>query len=133
MQTIEENNFNILIASEKIDFRDALATRLRIQDFHVEFATSGFHLLHLIEKPKGCSLVILFENMADMPADEIILMIRSTKNKTELPILYVSQKNCKEEIFNKVTSGVNDYIVRTSHFQPIIARVRKYFELLKNS
>lgn len=132
MEAYEEKHFKILIVDENIQFRNTLATRLRLQGFNVEFATGGFHLLHVLEKHDYC-LVIMHEGMLDMSAEEIISLVRTTKNKTDLPILFISQNSNEEEICDMIFSGANEYIVKTANFQPIVERAKKYFTLLKNS
>lgn len=125
-------SFKVLIVSENINFRNILAGKLRTQDnFDVEFATGGFHLLHLLERHKDFNLIICNEDMDDMPAHEIISMIRLHKTKTELPILFVSKNNDEEEICDFIFLGANDYIVQTSNYKPIIERAQKYLQQIK--
>jgi DNA-binding response OmpR family regulator len=133
MQAYEEKYFKILIVDENVQFRNTLASRLRLQGFNVEFATGGFHLLHILEKHRDCSLVIMHEDMLDMSAVEIISLVRTTKNKTDLPILFISHDHKEEEICEMILSGANEYIVKSENFQPIVDRAKKYFTLLKNS
>lgn len=133
MLAIEEKHFKIIIVDENVTFRNNLATRLRMQGFHVEFATGGFHLMHVLEKHWDFNLVILHENMEDMPADEIISLVRIHRNKNELPILFISANTTEEEICEMVLNGANEYIVQPNNFQPIVERAKKYFTLLKNS
>lgn len=133
MQVYEEKYFKIIIVDENVQFRNTLASRLRLLGFHVEFATGGFHLLHVLEKHWDFSLVIIHENMEDMPAEEMISLVRTHKNKTELPILFISPNNNEEEICEMIFNGANEYIVKSSNFQPIVDRAQKYFMQLKNS
>ncbi len=126
--------FKVLIVSENINFRNILAGKLRTQDnFEVEFATGGFHLLHLLEKHKDINLIICNEDMADMPAHEIITMIRLIKTKAELPILFISKNGDEEEICDLIFLGANDYIVQTANYRPIIERAQKYLHQIKSN
>ncbi len=130
---IEEKKFKILIADENIHFRDTLASRLRLQGFTVEFSEGGFHLLHQIEKISDICLIIMHENMHDMPAKEIISLIRTNKPKSALPIVFVSKSSNEEDIREVILTGANEYMVKNPNFQPIVERAQKYFNLLKNS
>ena len=133
MHAYEEKFFKIVIVDENVTFRNNLATRLRMQGFHVEFATGGFHLLNTLEKHWDFNLIILHENMQDMPAEEMISLVRIHRNKAELPILFISATSTEEEICEMVLNGANEYIVQPNNFQPIVDRAKKYFTLLKNS
>lgn len=133
MQVYEEKLFKIIIADENTDFRDKIASRLRLQGFTVEFATGGFHLLHVLERHWDYSLVILHENMADMPAEEMISLVRTNKSKSELPILFISNKGSKEQLQVIGSNGANEYIINSPNIQPIIEKATKYFTLQKNS
>lgn len=130
---LAEQHFKIIIVDENLTFRNSLATRLRLVGYAVEFATGGFHLLHILEKQRDLSLIIIHEDMLDMPAVEIISLIRLSKEKAELPILFISNNEDEGEIFDMVLKGANEYIVKSSNIQPIVDRARKYFTLLKNS
>lgn len=133
MQAYEEKYFKIIIVAENIQFRNTLASRLRMLGFHVEFANGGFHLLHSLEKHWDFNLIIIHESMNDMPAEEMISLVRIHKNKTELPILFISAENNEEEVCEMVLNGANEYIVQPKTPQPIVERAQKYFTLLKNS
>ncbi|MDO9184174.1 MAG: response regulator [Bacteriovorax sp.] len=128
-----EKEFKIIIATEKIIYRNNLASALRMQNFTVEFCEGGFHLLNLLEQSdNNISLVIVHENMQDMPAQEIISLTRTHKNKNELPIIFISQKNQTEEISDIISSGANEYIVQGSNLQSILEKTKKYYKIFSN-
>lgn len=133
MQVYEEKNFKIIIADENIKSRDTLASKLRFLGFHVELATGGFHLIHMYEKFFDFNLIIMNEDMLDMSANEMIMLVRTKKNKIELPILYISRHSSEDEICEKILNGANEYIVKTTNFQPIIDRAVKYFTMTRKS
>lgn len=132
MTIIKAVTFKILVASENINFRNILAGKLRmLGNFEVEFATGGFHLLHLLEHKRDHNMIICNEDMADMPAHEIISMVRQTRTKAELPILFISKNGDEEEICDMIFNGANDYIVQTANYQPILDRAQKYLQQMK--
>ena len=133
MYVSEEKNFKIILVDENTQYRNTLASRLRLQGFHVELVAGGFQLLHILEKHWDYNLVILHENMTDMSAEEMISLIRTQKSKGELPILFISKNENEEDICDMIFNGVNEYIVKSANFQPIVDRAQKYFTLLKNS
>lgn len=133
MLAYEEKYFKIIIVDENVQFRNTLASRLRMLGFTVELASGGFHLLHQLEKHWDFNLIIMHENMEDMPAEEMIQLVRQHKTKAELPILFISANSSEAEICEMVLNGANEYIVQPKTPQPIVERTRKYFTLLKNS
>jgi DNA-binding response OmpR family regulator len=125
------SNFNIVIVSENTNFRNVLSSKFRMENFDVEIATGGFHLLHLLEKEKGVNLIIFNGDMPDMTAFESITLIRDTKSKLELPILFIV-KNIKEvDIAELISKGIIDFHPQTTDFNPIIERAQKYFHQMK--
>lgn len=132
MTIIKAPTFKVLIVSENINFRNILAGKLRmLEDFDVEFATGGFHLLHILEKQRDINLIICNDDMEDMSANEIISLVRLTKNKNELPILFISKNNDEEDVCDLIFTGANDYIVQTANYKPIIERAQKYLQQIK--
>lgn len=128
---VKHDNFKILISSETINFRNILAGKLRLEGFEVEFATGGFHMMHILEKFTDYKMVIINEHMHDMSAQEMIGLVRLTKSKQELPILFISKSNNEEDICDMVFTGANEYIVQSSNFNPILERTHKYLQILK--
>lgn len=128
---IKHDNFKVLISSETINFRNILAGKLRLEGFEVEFATGGFHMLHILEKFTDYKMVIINEDMHDMSAQEMIGLIRLAKSKQELPILFISKNNSEEDICDMVFTGANEYIVQSPNFNPILERAHKYLQILK--
>lgn len=129
--TLSEKNFKILILSESVNFRQTLATKLRLEGFFVEILQGGFHLLHIMEVQRSIDMIILHEDMHDMSSYETISMVRNMKSKTELPILFVSKTRDEEEIYGLVLAGANEYIVHAANFQQILERTHKYFNQKK--
>jgi DNA-binding response OmpR family regulator len=128
---VKHDNFKILISSETINFRNILAGKLRLEGFEVEFATGGFHMMHILEKFTDYKMVIINEHMHDMSAQEMIGLVRLTKSKQELPILFISKSNNEEDICDMVFTGANVYIVQSPNFNPILERTHKYLQILK--
>ncbi|MBC7427983.1 MAG: response regulator transcription factor [Bacteriovorax sp.] len=127
MTIIKGPTFKICILSERHNFKNILAGKLRMENFDVEFADGGFHLLHLLERFKDeFNMIIFNEDMSDMPAFEIISMIRQTKSKSELPILFISKNDNEEEIYEMVLNGANEYVVQSANYKPIVERAQKY-------
>lgn len=134
MSQLDEKQFKILIAAEDAQFKNSLASSLRVQNFIVELDSSGFHLLHVLEKNNGLSLLVIYEDLGDMSSEELISLIRLKKNKNELPILYITKSEAtKDQICDMLAIGANEYIVRGPNFTPVIEKMKIYFSNAKNS
>jgi DNA-binding response OmpR family regulator len=132
MTKIKGHSFKIIVLSENLKLRNILAGKLRIEGLDVELADGGFHLLHLLERFKdNYQMIIINEDMLDMPAFEIITLIRLNKSKAQLPILFISQNGSEEEIDEMILKDANEYIVQTGNYRPIVTCALKYSELSK--
>ena len=132
--SLKENDFKIFILSESVTYRNNLAAKLRIEGFSVEFASGGFHFLHLLERQRnGIDMLICHENMNDMPADEIISISRLSRTKLEMPILFLSKDNDEEIVCEMIMIGANDFILQSNNMLPVVERVRKHYSVLKTA
>ena len=133
MSSIQEYAFRILITSDDQTYRNALANRLRIDGHAVEFANGGFHLCHMLEKYQTQNLLIIHENQFDMPAHEIISLVRVNFNKHDLPILFITKSKSDEDIKDIISSGGNEYIIQASNFANVLDKVKKYHSLINKA
>lgn len=130
----KEQDFNIVIVDENATYRNQLASRLRMMGFYIEFATGGFHLMHILEKEgKNFHLVIVHNNMSDMSAYEMTGLIRTFKSKSELPILFLSRSVSQEDLKELVTFGINDFYQKTNEQHKIAEKVQKFFAARKTA
>lgn len=133
MTIIKGFTFKILVLSENMSFRNILASKLRLDNFDVEFISGGFHLLNYLEKNRDVNMLIFNDDMPDMSAAEIISMVRMTKTKSEMPILFISKNSDEEEICDMIFNGANEYVVQSENFKPILERAHKYMSLIKQN
>lgn len=128
---MKHNDYKIFILSENIQYRNILSSKLRIEGYNVEYATGGFHFIHLLERYRhDIHMLICHENMNDMPAEEIIALTRLAKNKADLPILFISKDNDEEVVCEMILKGANEFILQSENMLPAVERVRKYFSLI---
>ncbi len=128
----KEQDFNILIVDENVQYRNQLASRLRLKGYYVEFATGGFHLLNMLEKSnKNFHCVLIHNDMNDMSAFEITGLVRTFKNKSELPILFLSRSASKEDIKEILIYGVNDFLQKTHEQHKVLEKINHFFNIKK--
>ena len=133
-QTIKKENV-LLIVDENTTRRSNLATKLRIQGHDTEVSSSGFHLLNMIEQAikfdnKTFRGLVIVGNSEDMPAREIILLVRNIfQSKVVFPILCVGGSEDPEEIVEIIKEGANEFVINISDQVKIIEKINKYFPI----
>lgn len=121
----------ILIVDQNLNRKNNLSSRLRMIGYQTELISSGFQVLNKLEetKDKGLKdyrLVLIIGDSEDMPGREILLLSREVrKDKSKLPILYVSSENDPNEILQTLKEGANDYLVVSDSEGPIVSKVQK--------
>lgn len=116
----------ILLLDEKITRRDQLASRLRMQGFKVELSDGGFHTIHLVEREIFDSCII-FGNMMDMHAIEIMALVRCVRNKEELQIIFCSATKSPDVILASVEAGASEFLVYTDKsFQALLNKIEGF-------
>ncbi len=128
---INGSEYKIIVLSENTQYRNVLASKLRIEGFSVEFASGGFHILAILERFQDINMIICHENMNDMSAEEIISMARLTRTKSVMPILYISKDNDEEAVCDIILNGANEFILQSSNMLPAIESVIKHHSKFK--
>jgi len=121
----------LLILDEDTNRKNNFASRLRSLEYDIELATGGFHALHLIEKFSYAS-VLIFDDMNDMPGNEVLTLMRENFSKTKLPILFVSKNPSEEKILELFKEGVNDFIAYSPNFfAQVVEKLKKHVVIKK--
>jgi len=132
--TAKKNNI-ILIVDQNAQRRSNLATKLRLMGHTAEASTSGFQILHLIEDALNYELksyagLIIVEDSEDMPAREILLLVRNLhKNKEKFPILFLSKNHDPDDILLTIKEGANEYVIDFENQSKVTDKIKKHFEL----
>lgn len=129
---IKASDYKVFILSENITYRNNLASKLRIEGINVEFASGGFHFLHLLERNRSeVTMLVCHEDMLDMSAEEIISITRLSRPKNDLPILYISKNNDEENVCDMILNGANEFILQSNNMLPAVERIKKLHPLFK--
>jgi PleD family two-component response regulator len=118
----------ILIVAEPGQMIDGICSRLRTQGVAIEFISSGFQAVALIEKAVlrnslVFNLVILFENCHDMPQREILNLVRLSSPINKLPILCMSKETDVADIKIILKEGSNDFLIDYDNFNKVLDKV----------
>lgn len=121
-------NRAILIIDENPGRKTTLSSRLRMQGYTIDVATGGFHGVHLAEKNRY-NLVMLIDDMEDMPAYETLGLIRSRHDSASLPIIIMRSKGNEldghEKRFIK-NENANAVIEWQDEFHSVIRNIQRH-------
>ncbi len=117
--------YSILLIDGNDTRKKQTSSRLRMQNFVVETAQGGFHCVHMVEKQKFDLLIIQGDELEDMPAEEVTLLVRNIHTKAELPILAILSEEDDEEASGLIQSGVNEVVINTGNFNLILKEIEK--------
>jgi response regulator RpfG family c-di-GMP phosphodiesterase len=133
MNQISKKSNIVLIVDQNVQRRSNVATKVRLMGFSTEVSDSGFQVVHLIEQAletqtKAYSGLIIVEDSEDMPAREVLLLVRNLhKNKDQFPILFLSRNHDPDEILQTIKEGANEYIIDLDNQAKILDKVKKHF------
>lgn len=98
--------------------------------FVVQTANSGQEVLDLLETVPA-DLILLDIDMPGISGIETCKRIKANPRTQEIPVLFVTASNDKEHIIAGFTAGAQDYIIKPSTKEELLARVRTHLALHK--
>lgn len=107
-----------------------IASMLEREGFTVRTATSGQGLLDLLATMHP-DLILLDIDMPGISGIETCRRIKADPQVREIPILFVTANNDKAHVIAGFAAGAQDYIVKPSTKEELLARVRTHLALHK--
>jgi diguanylate cyclase (GGDEF)-like protein len=107
-----------------------IASMLEREGFAVRTAASGQGLLDLLDTIHP-DLILLDIDMPGISGIETCQRIKADPLSGEIPILFVTASNDKEHVIAGFAAGAQDYIVKPSTKEELLARVRTHLALHK--
>lgn len=108
----------ILIVDDENMMREAVASYLEKQGYHVLQAETGTQALSLLEK-ETVSFVILDLMLPDISGEEICSRIR---RQSRIPIIMLTAKTMEDDMLNGLNLGADDYITKPFNAKILITR-----------
>jgi diguanylate cyclase (GGDEF)-like protein/PAS domain S-box-containing protein len=118
---------SLLVVDDNELNRDALTRRLRQCGYTVQAAASATEALGLIDQIVF-HLVLLDVEMPDMSGLELLQQLRTTKSRTELPVIMVTARSGGDDVVEALSLGANDYVTKPIDFQVAVARIETHLE-----
>ena len=110
----------ILIVDDENMMREAVASYLEKQGYHVLQAETGTQALSLLEK-ETVSFVILDLMLPDISGEEICTRIR---RQSRIPIIMLTAKTMEDDMLNGLNLGADDYITKPFSLKNLYARIQ---------
>ena len=100
-------NTKILLVEDDQNFGDVLKSYLEMHDFDVHLATDGMEGLEAFKKDTYD--LCIFDVM--MPKKDGFTLARDVRERdTEVPLIFLTAKNLKEDVLEGLKIGADDYI-----------------------
>ena len=112
--------YNILICDDEADIRSALRIYLDGKDYNIVEAENGAQALEIIEKDE--IHLLLMDIM--MPVMDGITAAAKIREKSNVPIIFLSAKSEDSDKILGLNIGADDYITKPFNPVEVMARVR---------
>jgi DNA-binding response OmpR family regulator len=111
---------NILLVEDEIDFQQVLAEYLALSGFTVLKANHGRHGLEVYQK-EHVDICVLDVMMPVMDGFTMAEQLR--KSDPEMPIIFLTAKNRKEDRLRGLKIGADDYITKPFEAEELVLRI----------
>ena len=96
--------------------------------YEIRIATNGMTALSMIEKVKP-DLILLDINMPQMNGYEVAAKLKSSKETTSIPFIFLTAKSDAQSIVEGFKHGAVDYISKPFSKEELLARVETHLKL----
>ncbi len=118
-ETLSRNK-KVLIVDDDVDTIELVKRILRLSDFDVASARSGFDAFTLIDKIQP-DIILLDLMMPDVDGRTTLKKLREVTNS---PVVILSALTSKENIVELLNLGGDDYITKPFHRDELVARLQ---------
>lgn len=124
----DDKKYKILIVDDIPKNIQVLASNLNPAFYSVAFATSGETALKYTSSTLF-DLVLLDVSMPGMDGYEVCRQIKSNAGYKDIPVIFITAFNDKENIVKGFHSGAVDYIAKPFNTEELLARINTHLEL----
>ena len=118
----------VLIVDDNSTNIKVIAITLRSQDYKLVIATNGNNAVEMVEKTRP-DLVLLDIMMPGMDGYEVCKIIKSKKENENIPVLFLTALDEKENLVKGFEAGGVDYITKPFNKDELISRVKTHLDL----
>ena len=125
-----EENPNILLVEDDINFGDVLKSYLEMHDFNVTLAKDG--VIGLDAYRNGEFDLCIFDVM--MPRKDGFTLAKDIReNDDEMPIIFLTAKTLKEDVLKGFEIGADDYIAKPFNSEELLFRIQAILKRSKQA
>ena len=117
------SNGRILIVEDDFDISNMLRIFFTGQGYHVDVAARGNDALELCRK-KLPDLIVLDIMLPDMNGYEVSKVMRTTTRTSQIPIIFLTEKDERSDRIAGLELGADDYITKPFDIEELKLRVR---------
>jgi len=128
---MKKSEKSILFVDGNTVRKKRVSSRLRMQGYKTELANGGFHAIQLVEKRVFDLVIIQGNDLDDMPAEEVVGLLRNIHPRPELPILAILLEADDESAATLAEAGASEIFIDSGNFNHILQEVKKIFEVKK--
>ena len=118
----------ILLAEDDDMLVGVIRHRLLREGLRVEYVSNGIAALEALDKYQF-SLLILDVKMPAMDGFEVLTRLRTTRSKTEFPVIMLTALGNEKDVVRGYDLGANDYILKPFSPVELLAKVKNQLKL----
>ncbi|OFX26455.1 MAG: hypothetical protein A2041_00505 [Bacteroidetes bacterium GWA2_31_9b] len=124
----KQDQLEILIIDNEQTNSDILTTALKEQGYSVRSVTNGTTALQYLTK-KLPNLILLELNLPDISGFELCHNLKSDKKSCNIPVIFISVSNSKDEKIKAFEVGGVDFIIKPFEPAELFARIKSQLQL----
>lgn len=124
------NKPHIFLVEDDLSFGAVLKSYLEINDFDVDWVDDGQHALSQFKKSdyEICILDVMLPHI-----DGFTIAAEIRKINTEIPILFLTAKNLREDVLKGYKTGADDYITKPFDTEVLIFKLKAILKRHSNN
>lgn len=123
-----DTSMSVLVVDDFATMRRIIANVLKQLGYEtIHEAEDGTKALQVLETEK-IDFVITDWNMPQMSGLDLLMAIRASEDKKDIPVLMVTAEAQQENIVKAAQAGVNNYIIKPFDAQTLSEKIKKIFE-----
>lgn len=123
-----DENINILVVDDNVENLKVVSTYLKEKKYKIALALDGESALKALESNK-IDLVLLDVMMPEMDGFEVCKAIKGNSYTKNIPVIFLTAKNDKDDIVKGFEVGGVDYIPKPFYKEELYARVNNHVQL----
>ena len=118
---MDKSEIKLLVVDDEETLREGLCTYLEHEGYSIDSAVSAEQVLEY--NPAAYDLIMLDIMMDKMSGTELAAELKKHPATAEIPIIFLTAKDCDDDMVAGLQLGADDYIVKPFSVKNVIARI----------